>query len=64
LGIHSKQALERKVLGSIKALYFMNQVHYGGMHGRTRAADNQQNNITDDEPTDDEELRTDPTGKR
>jgi hypothetical protein len=45
---HTKTVLERTVLASVKAHYFMHQVRFGGMYGRTRAVDNRQN---------DEELR-------
>ncbi len=41
----------------------MHQVRFGGMHDRHRFADNQLNNSSDEEATDDEELRTDPCGK-
>jgi hypothetical protein len=63
---HSQADVERTVLASVKVLYFMHQVRYGGMHSRMRDADNQRNNISDDEVTydDSEELQTDPTGKR
>ncbi len=60
---HSKAAVERTALASVKALYSMHQVRFGGMHGRKRAADNQQNNFSDYEATDDEELKTDLSGK-
>ncbi len=56
---HSKAAVKHTVLASVKSLYFKHQVHYGGVHGRKRAADNQQNNISEDQATHDEELLTD-----
>jgi hypothetical protein len=61
---HSKTAIEGTVLASVKALFFMHQVRFGGMHGRMRAADNLQNDFRDDEVRDDEELLTDPNGQR
>jgi hypothetical protein len=61
---HRKTAVERTVLASVKALYFMHQVRFGGMYGRQRAADIRQNNSSDDEVTDDEELRSEPSGRR
>jgi hypothetical protein len=61
---HRKTAVERTVLASVKALYFMHQVRFGGMHDRKRTADNRQNNSSDGEETDDDELQTDPSGRR
>ncbi len=53
---YSKTAVELTVLASVKALYFMHQVCFEGMHGITLAVDNQKNNSSDDESMDDEEL--------
>jgi hypothetical protein len=64
---HRKAAVEHTVLASVKALYFLHQVRFGGMHGRKRTADNRQNNSrlsSDDDTTDDEELQTDLNGRR
>ena len=58
---HRKVAVERTVLASVKALYFMHQVRFGGLYGRKRFADSRQNNSSEDEVTDDEELRSDPS---
>ncbi len=55
----SKAAVKYTVQASVKSLYFKHQVHYGGMHSRKRAADNQQNNISKDQATHDEEWLTD-----
>ena len=63
-GKHHKTAIERTVLASVKALYFMHQVRFGGMHDRHRFADNPCNTSSDEDATDDEELRTDSYGKR
>jgi hypothetical protein len=60
---HHKAAVEHTILASVKALYFMHQVRFGRMHGRKQATGNQQNS-SDSEVTDDEELRTDPSGRR
>ncbi len=60
---HHKTAIERTVLASVKALYFMHQVRFGGMHDRHRFADNPRNDSSDEDATDDEELRSDPYGK-
>ena len=57
-------AVERTVLASVRALYFMHQVRFGGMYGRMRAVDSRQNNSSDDEKTDDEELRSDPSSRQ
>jgi ribonuclease HI len=61
---HHKTAIERTVLASVKALYFMHQVRFGGMHDRHRFADNPRNDSSDEDATDDEELRSDPYGRR
>jgi hypothetical protein len=61
---HRKTAVERTVLASVKALYFMHQVRFEGMYCRKRAAENRQNNFSDDEVTDDEELLSGPRGRR
>jgi hypothetical protein len=61
---HHKTAIERTVLPSVKALYFMHQVRFGGMHDRHRFADNPCNDSSDKDATDDEELRSDPYGRR
>ena len=42
----------------------MHQVRFGGMHDRHRFADNPCNTSSDEDATDDEELRTDSYGKR
>ena len=56
--------MERTVMASVRALYFMHQVRFGGMYGRMRAVDSRQNNSSDDEKTDDEELRSDPSSRQ
>ena len=61
---HRKVAVERTVMASVKALYFMHQVRFGGVYGRKRAADSRQNHSSDDEVTDDEELRSDPSSRQ
>ncbi len=61
---HHKTTVERTVLASVKVLYFMHQINFGGIHDKHRFADNQRNKISDEEATDDEELRTYPYGKR
>jgi hypothetical protein len=61
---HKKAAVERTILASVKVLYFMHQVRFGSMHCRKRFTDNQRNICSDEEATDDEELQTDPFGKR
>jgi hypothetical protein len=61
---HHKTAIERTVLASVKAFYFMHQVRFGGMHDRHRFADNPRNDSSDEDATDDEELRSDPYGRR
>ncbi len=60
---HTKATVENIVLALVKAHYFMHQVRFGGMHGSKRAGDTQHNNFSDEDATDDEELRTDPFGK-
>ncbi len=49
---YRKVAVECTVLASVKALYFMHQVRFGGMCGRMQAVDSRQKNSSDD----DEEL--------
>jgi hypothetical protein len=61
---HHKTAIERTVLASVKVLYFMHQVRFGGMHDRHRFADNPRNDSSDEDATDDEDLRSDPYGRR
>ncbi len=53
---HHKTAIESTVLASVKAIYFMHQVRFGGMHDRHRFADNPRNDFSDEDATDDEEL--------
>jgi hypothetical protein len=62
--MRSKAEVEPTALAAVKALDFMHQVRFGGMHGRKRSANDQLNNTSNAEANDDEELRTDPTGKR
>ncbi len=57
-GKHREAAVERTVLTSVKALYFMHQVRFRGMYGRKRAVDNRQHTSSNDEVTDYEELQT------
>ncbi len=42
----------------------MHQVSFGGLHDRKSTANKRQNNSSDYEETDDEDLRTDPSGRR
>ena len=60
---YRKVAVERTVLASVKALYFM-QVRFGGMYGRMRAVDSRQKISSDDEITDDDELWSDPRSRQ
>ena len=53
-----KLAVEQTVLASVKALYFMHQVRFGGLYGRLSAEADCHSNTSDSDPTDDEELRT------
>ena len=55
-----KPAVKLTVLASVKALYFMHQVRYGGLYSRRKMEADQHSNACDSqaEATDDEELRT------
>ena len=53
-----KLAVERRVLASVNALYFMHQVLFGGLHSHRRMEADHHSNTSDSEATDDEELRT------
>ena len=51
-----KLAVEQTVLASVKALYFMHQVRFGGLYGRLSAEADCHSNTSDSDSTDDEEL--------
>jgi hypothetical protein len=52
-----KPAVEQTVVASVKALYFMHQVRFGGLHCRSRVELDHHNGSSDSDSTDDEELR-------
>ena len=53
-----KPAVELTVLASVKALYFMHQVLFGGLHSRRKMEADHHSDTSDSEATEDEELRT------
>jgi hypothetical protein len=59
-----KLAVERTVLASVKALYFMHQVRFGGLYGRRKTESKCHCDTSDSENTDDEELLTTPSCQR
>ena len=59
-----KLAVEQTVLASVKALYFMHQVRFGGLYGRLSAKADRHSNTSDSDATDDEELPTTFTDQR
>ena len=53
-----KLAVEQSVLALVKALYFMHQVRFGGLHSHWKIDADHHSNTSDSEATDDEELQT------
>ncbi len=59
-----KLAVDRTVMASVKARYFMHQVRFGGLYGRSKTEAMYHCDTSDSENTDDEELLTTPSCQR